>query len=105
MGSVRKKVRSSEHTKVIRSHDYTVLVLDRNDGGTRHDGCLCRLPRAAVLEVGVVVGAVNIVSGLCLSQNQPVSSTLFMFDMKGDAATASMRERAGRRTRPQACGR
>ena len=54
----------SEHTKVIRGHNYTVLVLHCNDGGTRHDGCLCRLLRAAVLEVGMVIGAVDIVSGL-----------------------------------------
>lgn len=58
-----------KHTKVIRGHDYTVLVLDCDDGGTRHDGCLCRLPRAAVLEEGVVIGAVDIISRLCLSQD------------------------------------
>lgn len=53
-----------KRTKVIRGHDYTVLVLDRNDGGTRNYGRLCRLPRAGVLEIGVVVGTVDIVSGL-----------------------------------------
>ena len=55
---------SNKRTQVIRRNDDAILVLNRHDAGTRHDGLLGVLDGAAVLEVGVVVGAVDVVSGL-----------------------------------------
>lgn len=62
--SFEKGSRGGGRTQVVGGHDDAVFELDGDDGGARHDGGLCCGLGAAGLEVGGIVSAVDVVSGL-----------------------------------------
>ena len=70
-------------TKVIGRHDDAVFELEGDDRGTRHYGRLGGLLGAAHLEVGVVVGTVDVVAGLF---DKMVSKVQKLGSSKGEEA-------------------